>query len=31
MSRLPIILQNLHSLAWTLLFVFLAFKITGTI
>jgi hypothetical protein len=31
MSRLPIILQRLHSLGWALLFAWLVAKITGTI
>jgi hypothetical protein len=29
MSRLPICFQHLHSLGWTLLFVWFAFNITG--
>lgn len=31
MSRLPIILQQLNSLGWTLVFVLWVAKITGTI
>jgi hypothetical protein len=31
MSRLPIVLQHLNSLGWTLLFVCLVAKITGVL